>query len=112
MADRWNGVCKALRLEMSLNGVCKLIVSASLSLSCARPAAVAPLRPVAPVRVEYVTIVPEVSYSRTGQDQIDEQPPLSADEDVMASILAVPRGASGRQGSCTDCSPEDRSIPR
>ena len=90
---------------MSLSCLCKHVVAASLLLACGhvRPE---PLAPVAPPRAEYVTIIPEVTYSRTGQDAASDAAPVSADEDVMASILAIPPGAHGRHAPCTDCRKE------
>jgi hypothetical protein len=67
------------------------------------PAAVALPEP--SPRDEYVTIIPEVTYSRTGQDAATEVV-IDPNEDVMASILAVPRGARDRHGTCTNCPAE------
>lgn len=76
------------------------------------PAAAAPREP--SPRDEYITIIPEVTYSRTGQDAATDVV-VDPNEDVMASILAVPRGARDRHGACTNCPVEaahDHAVPQ
>jgi hypothetical protein len=88
---------------MALSRIAQSIVFASLALACggerlpprdARPQA---------LEEEYVTVIPEVTYSRTGQDVTPDDVEVSADDDVMASILAIPPGAPSRHAPCTDC---------
>lgn len=87
---------------MSLIRACQLLVYASLIFACGHAT---PPTPVAPVRVdsEYVTLIPEVTYSRTGQDASSDTAPVAADEDVMASILAIPPGLAARHDACSGC---------
>jgi hypothetical protein len=54
-----------------------------------------------------VTVIPEVTYSRTGQDAASEEASIAPDEDVMASILAIPPGQSARHNACSGCRAED-----
>lgn len=92
---------------MALSRICQSIVAASLSFACAgaQPAARSAAPPA--LESEYVTIIPDVSYSRTGQDAASEQATIGADEDVMASILAIPPGGRPRHDACTGCAAED-----
>jgi hypothetical protein len=92
---------------MSLNALYKLVVSASLLLACGHAPPPAALPPLTGPRADYVTVIPEVTYSRTGQDAANGEPNVSSDEDVMAGILAIPPGAHGRHAPCTSCRPED-----
>jgi hypothetical protein len=48
-----------------------------------------PARPLTP---DYVTIVPDVSVSRTAQPAEPRQSALDEHADVMAEILAIPPG--------------------
>ena len=76
-------------------------------LACGHAPPPAALPRVSPPNSEYVTIIPEVTYSRTGQDAASDEPTVSSDEDVMAGILAIPPGAPGRHAPCTNCRLED-----
>jgi hypothetical protein len=93
---------------MALSRICQSLVFASLLLACGRtqPPARSAERP-AP-QDEYVTLIPEVTYSRTGQDVASDDAQVSPDDDVMASILAIPPGAPSRHAPCTDCRVENR----
>jgi hypothetical protein len=92
---------------MALNTACKALVFTSLCFACGhrqQPAlSPAPLPP----PDEYVTVIPEVTYSRTGQDAASEEASIAPDEDVMASILAIPPGQSARHNACSGCRAED-----
>ena len=92
---------------MSLSAICNLIVSASLLLACGHAPPPAALPPLSAPNPDYVTIIPEVTYSRTGQDAASDEPTVSSEEDVMAGILAIPPGTHGRHAPCTSCRPED-----
>jgi hypothetical protein len=91
---------------MSLSALCKLTVSASLMLGCGHTQPPAPAAPAAPPSADYVTIIPEVTYSPTGQDAARDAAPVNTDDDVMAGILAIPPGSHGRHAACTDCTTE------
>lgn len=93
---------------MALCRIGQAIAFASLTLACG--ASQVPARDPArhALESEYVTLIPEVTYSRTGQDAARDQVEVSADDDVMASILAIPPGAPSRHVPCTDCGSEDR----
>lgn len=91
---------------MSLNAFCQLIVSACLLLACGHTKPQAPLTPLSPGSADYVTIIPEVTYSPTGQGASSDVTPLSNDEDVMAGILAIPPGSHGRHATCSECRTE------
>lgn len=94
---------------MSLIRVCQALVSASFLLACGHSSAPKPIASAAEapqVASEYVTLVPEVTYSRTGQDAASEIAPIAADEDVMANILAIPPGSSTRHAPCNLCPAE------
>jgi hypothetical protein len=91
---------------MSLIRACQVLVYASLLFACSHASPPAACAPSAPVESEYVTIVPEVTYSRTGQDAASDIAPIGKDEDVMAAILAIPPGSAPRHDACTDCSLE------
>lgn len=84
-------------------------------LACNHTAPRTPAAPPLPsAQDEYITIIPEVTYSRTGQDAAREVV-VDPNEDVMASILAVPRGARDRHGACTNCPVEaahDHAVPQ
>ncbi len=92
---------------MSLSAVCKVTVSASLLLSCGHASPSGALTPLSPPDPDYVTLIPEVTYSRTGQDAASDEQTVSSDEDVMAGILAIPPGSQGRHSPCTGCRAED-----
>jgi hypothetical protein len=93
---------------MTPSRFCRPIVFASLALAwgCSR----VPPRSASPqaLESEYVTVIPEVTYSRTGQDVAPEDAEVSADDDVMASILSIPPGGPSRHAPCTECLAEDR----
>jgi hypothetical protein len=91
---------------MSLSVLCKGIVSASLLLACGHAQPPPPLAPLPVAGAQYVTIIPEVTYSPTGQGAASEEPSLSNEEDVMAGILAIPPGSHGRHAACSECRPE------
>jgi hypothetical protein len=90
---------------MSLSARCAVTVSASLLLACGHAQPPAPLSPAAPSD-DYVTIIPDVTYSPTGQDAALDAAPVSTDEDVMAGILAIPPGSRSRHATCSDCTTE------
>jgi hypothetical protein len=83
------------------------VVFASLCFACGHGQP--PARSPAPSSLadEYVIVIPEVTYSRTGQDAARKQVSVAADEDVMASILAIPPGQPSRHNACSGCQTED-----
>ena len=95
------------RDSMSLSALSKVIVCASLTLACGQMRQQEPLTPSAPVNTEYITIIPEVTYSPTGQGRTGgTASAVSDDGDVMAGILAIPRGSQGRHAPCSECRTE------
>jgi hypothetical protein len=93
---------------MAPSRICQSIVVASLTLACGGAQPPAQSSPPRPRDSEYVTLIPEVTYSRTGQDVADDDVEVDANEDVMASILAIPSGAPSRHEPCSGCQMEDR----
>ena len=92
---------------MALSRISQSAVVASLLFACAgtQPAPRSATPPA--LQSEYVTIIPDVTYSRTGQDAASDEATVSAEEDVMASILAIPPGGRPRHDACTGCPAED-----
>lgn len=92
---------------MALNMTCKSLLFASLCFACGHGEP--PARSPAPLALpdDYVTVIPEVTYSRTGQDAASDEPSVAPDEDVMASILAIPPGQPARHSACSSCRAED-----
>jgi hypothetical protein len=95
---------------MSLSALCKVIVSASLVLACGHTQPQPPLAPLASASSDYVTIIPEVTYSPTGQGPGSDAMPVSSDEDVMAGILAIPPGSHGRLAPAASAAPRHPMI--
>ncbi len=99
---------------MALSPIRLVLISASLAVACA------PARPPAPVQAPvtdtgYVTLIPEVTYAPTGRAAGDEPAPLDPNENVMASILAIPRGEPCRHGPCIETPAEhedDHALPQ
>ena len=77
---------------MSLSRLTFLAIPTSLVLGCAHASA-PPVNAAAPAgEPEYVTIIPEVSLSKTAQEAEQKQAALDPNADVMAEILAIPPG--------------------
>jgi hypothetical protein len=95
------------RGSMALSPLCQSIGVASLLFACAgtQPTPRSATPPA--LQSEYITVIPDVTYSRTGQDAASEQAAIGAEEDVMASILAIPPGGRTRHDACTGCPAED-----
>lgn len=63
-----------------------------LLLGCAHAPAAAPVKPPPPMN-DYVTVLPDVSVSRTALEEPEQQQArLDPNADVMAEILAIPAG--------------------
>jgi hypothetical protein len=87
----WNSSCKAPP-SMLLSRLTLLAIPASLLLACAHtPAPQAP-PPALTEDPGYITIVPDVSLSKTAQEAELKQAAVDPNADVMAEILAIPPG--------------------
>lgn len=69
-----------------------LLLPASLLLFGCSSAAPPAKSAAAPVRQEYVTVIPSVSVSKSAEHAELKQAALDPNEDVMAEILAIPPG--------------------
>lgn len=87
----WNGVCRSAA-AMQLGSLGVLVITASLACACATQPRTAHHAPPAPsASSEYKLITPDVSTYPPRVPPRAAQPP-DENEDVMASILAIPPG--------------------